>query len=79
MGNYVPGVIEAFGVFLMRQFMTTIPNDTLDAARIDGMGEFKIWWRVAMPQVKPALSALEFSLFRELECVFMASDCHNNE
>lgn len=62
-GIMFPGVIEAFGVFLMRQFMSTIPNDTLDAARIDGMGEFKIWWRVAMPQVKAALSALGILTF----------------
>lgn len=62
-GIMFPGVIEAFGVFLMRQFMSNIPNDTLDAARIDGMGEFKIWWRVAMPQVKAALSALGILTF----------------
>lgn len=62
-GIMFPGVIEAFGVFLMRQFMSTIPNDTLDAARIDGMGEFKIWWRIAMPQVKAALSALGILTF----------------
>lgn len=62
-GIMFPGIIEAFGVFLMRQFMSSIPNDTLDAARIDGMGEFKIWWKIAMPQVKPALSALGILTF----------------
>ncbi|MDY0409260.1 ABC transporter permease subunit [Paracerasibacillus soli] len=41
-GIMFPGIIEAFGVFLMRQFMSGVPNDMLDAARIDGMGEFKI-------------------------------------
>lgn len=62
-GIMFPGIIEAFGVFLMRQFMSGVPNDMLDAARIDGMGEFKIWWKIAMPQVKPALSALGILTF----------------
>jgi multiple sugar transport system permease protein len=62
-GIMFPGLIEAFGVFLMRQFMLGIPDDLIDAARIDGMGEFKIWWRVAIPQVKPALSALGIITF----------------
>lgn len=62
-GIMFPGMIEAFGVFLMRQFMLGIPDDLLDAARIDGMGEFKIWWRIAMPQVKPAISALGIITF----------------
>jgi multiple sugar transport system permease protein len=62
-GIMFPGMIEAFGVFLMRQFMLGIPNDLLDAARIDGMSEFRIWWRIALPQVKPALSALGILTF----------------
>ncbi|MFC4619391.1 carbohydrate ABC transporter permease [Camelliibacillus cellulosilyticus] len=62
-GIMFPGLIEAFGVFLMRQFMLGIPNDILDAARIDGMSELKIWWRVAMPQVKSAISALGIITF----------------
>lgn len=62
-GIMFPGLMEAFGVFLMRQFMLGIPDDLLDAARIDGMSEFKIWWRVAIPQVKPALSALGIITF----------------
>ncbi|WP_246569745.1 carbohydrate ABC transporter permease [Lentibacillus saliphilus] len=62
-GIMFPGMMEAFGIFLMRQFMGNVPDDILDAARIDGMGEFKIWWRVAMPQVKPAISALAIITF----------------
>lgn len=62
-GIMFPGMIEAFGVFLMRQFMLGVPNDILDAARIDGLSEFRIWWRVAIPQVKPALSALGILTF----------------
>lgn len=57
-GILFPGIISAFGIFLMKQFLETIPNDLLDAARVDGMNEFSIFFRVAVPQVKPALSAL---------------------
>jgi len=57
-GIMFPGVISAFGVFLMRQFMQTVPNELLDAGRIDGLGEFGLFWRVALPLVRPALAAL---------------------
>jgi len=57
-GLAFPGIITATGIFLMRQFFDGVPNDLLDAARIDGMNELGIWWRVAMPLVKPAVAAL---------------------
>jgi multiple sugar transport system permease protein len=57
-GIMFPGVISAFGVFLMRQFMLGVPNELLDAGRIDGLGEFGLFWRVALPLVRPALAAL---------------------
>jgi multiple sugar transport system permease protein len=57
-GIMFPGLISAFGIFLMKQFMESIPEDLLDAARIDGMNEFSIFWKIALPQVWPALSAL---------------------
>lgn len=57
-GIMFPGVISAFGIFLMKQFMESIPQDLLDFARIDGLNEFAIFWKVALPQVWPALSAL---------------------
>lgn len=57
-GIAFPGVITATGIFLMRQFFDGVPNELLDAARIDGMGEFNIWLRIAMPLVKPAIAAL---------------------
>ncbi len=62
-GIMFPGMLEAFGVFLMRQFMYAVPQDLLDAARIDGMNELRIWWSVAVPQVKPGLSALGIITF----------------
>lgn len=57
-GIMFPGVISAFGVFLMRQFFMGVPNDLIDAARLDGFGEFRIFWKIAIPLVKPALAAL---------------------
>lgn len=57
-GIAFPGVITATGIFLMRQFFDGVPGELLDAARIDGVNEFGIWWRIAMPLVKPAIAAL---------------------
>ncbi len=57
-GIAFPGVITATGIFLMRQFYDGVPNELLDAARIDGMNEFGIWWKIALPLVKPAIAAL---------------------
>ncbi len=53
-----PGMISAFGVFLMRQFMSTIPDDLIDAARVDGLGELRIFITVVLPLVAPALATL---------------------
>jgi multiple sugar transport system permease protein len=46
---------SAFNIFLIRQFMLTIPNEIIEAAIMDGASHFRIWWLVAMPLVKPAL------------------------
>ncbi|HEY9053957.1 MAG TPA: carbohydrate ABC transporter permease [Rectinemataceae bacterium] len=53
-----PGMISAFGIYLMRQFMSTIPDDLIDAARVDGQGELRIFLTVVMPLVSPALATL---------------------
>ena len=58
-----PGLMSAFGVFLMRQFFDSVPNDLLEAARIDGMGEFAIFRKVALPLVRPALASLAIFTF----------------
>ena len=50
----VPGMATSFSLFLMRQFMIQIPDDLLSAARIDGAGEYAIFFRIVMPNVKPA-------------------------
>ena len=49
---------SAFGVFLMRQFFISIPNDLIDAARIDGLSEYGIYFRIMLPLSKPALATL---------------------
>lgn len=62
-GIMFPGMMTAFGTFLMKQFFETVPNDFLEAARVDGLNEFTIWWKVAMPLVAPAISALAIFTF----------------
>jgi ABC-type sugar transport system, permease component len=57
-GIAFPGMITAAGVFLMRQFFHSVPNELLDAARIDGMPEFQIFTRVGVPLVMPAMASL---------------------
>ncbi|MFC0525843.1 carbohydrate ABC transporter permease [Pontibacillus salicampi] len=52
-GIVLPGLAVAFSIFLFRQFMTTIPTDLLEAARLDGAGEFYIFFRLVMPIAKP--------------------------
>ncbi|MFJ8898548.1 carbohydrate ABC transporter permease [Streptomyces sp. NPDC102370] len=62
-GLVLPFAAGAFGVFLMRQFMQSIPDELLEAARIDGAGEWYIFWRIVMPLVKPALATLTIFTF----------------
>ncbi|VAW12295.1 N-acetyl-D-glucosamine ABC transporter, permease protein 2 [hydrothermal vent metagenome] len=62
-GIMFPGMMTAFGTFLMKQFFETVPDDFIAAARIDGYNEFEIWWKVALPLVTPALSALAIFVF----------------
>ena len=52
-GIMFPGLMTAFGTFLMKQFFETVPDDFIEAARIDGLNELQIWWTVAMPLVQP--------------------------
>lgn len=57
-GLIVPEIVSVYGIFLMRQFFLTLPSDLEDAARIDGAGEFQIYWRIVLPLSKPALATL---------------------
>lgn len=54
---------SAFGVFMMRQFYRGIPDELCEAARIDGMNEYKIWFKIMLPLSKPALSTLTIFTF----------------
>jgi multiple sugar transport system permease protein len=62
-GLVLPFAAGAFGVFLMRQFMQSVPDELLEAARIDGAGEWYIFWRIVLPLVKPALATLTIFTF----------------
>ena len=57
-----PGVIDAYGIFLLRQYMATIPNELIDAAKVDGAGPFRIFWQIVVPLSRPALGTL--AIFR---------------
>ncbi len=54
---------SAFNIFLLRQFFMTIPNELEDAAKIDGCSYYTIFWRIMLPQVKPALAAITIMAF----------------
>src|SRR5690606_37454443 len=54
----IPGAATPTGVFLLRQYMLTIPDDLLDAGRIDGASEWRIYWQVVLPLAAPALAVL---------------------
>lgn len=59
----IPAMGSTFGLYLMKQFMEQINDSMLEAAKIDGAGEFRVFWRIVMPQVKPAwLTLIVFSV-----------------
>lgn len=59
----LPGMIQVFGIFLMRQFMRSIPDEILESARVDGASEFKILWKVVMPLAAPGIATLAIFTF----------------
>lgn len=59
----LPNLAYPFAIFLMRQNMKSIPTSLLEAARVDGAGEFRIFFRVILPIMKPALAAVAIFLF----------------
>ena len=60
----VPNLVSAFGIYLMRQFIEGLPYALIEAGRIDGASEFGIYWRIILPQVIPALTALGIFTFK---------------
>ncbi|MEU8929198.1 carbohydrate ABC transporter permease [Streptomyces sp. NPDC048409] len=59
----MPFLVSSFGIFLMRQFMVSLPDEVLEAARMDGAGEFTVWWRIVVPQTRPVLVTLGLLTF----------------
>jgi multiple sugar transport system permease protein len=62
-GLIIPVIVDPFAVFLMRQFILALPDEPIESARIDGASEFRIYWSVVLPQVKPALATLGLLTF----------------
>ncbi len=67
MNNYggviIPGLSSIFGIFLVRQYALAIPDDLLDAARIDGAGEFRVFRSIVLPTIQPVLATLALWTF----------------
>ena len=62
-GLIIPSMVDAFGIFLMRQFIESIPTELMDAARIDGAAEFTIYCAIILPQLGAALATLGIFTF----------------
>jgi multiple sugar transport system permease protein len=62
-GVIIPSLASVFGIFLIRQFMLSIPTELLEAARIDGAGELRIYWSIVMPLARPILATLAIFTF----------------
>jgi multiple sugar transport system permease protein len=63
-GIIVPNIGNPFAIFLLRQYMVSIPDELIDAARVDGAGHFRIYWKVILPMSKPALAAVAIFTFQ---------------
>jgi len=63
MGVLIPGLASIFGIFLVRQYARGVPDELIDAARIDGAGEWRIFWSVVLPALKPVLVTLAVFAF----------------
>lgn len=63
LGVMLPWLANAFGIFLMRQFISDVPDEIIEAARVDGAGEFRIVWQFVVPMLKPAVVTLSVFMF----------------
>jgi len=63
LGLIIPAAGGVFGVFLMKQFMLSIPNELIESARMDGCSEFRIYWQIILPLSKPVLATLGIFTF----------------
>jgi multiple sugar transport system permease protein len=62
-GVIIPSLASIFGIFLIRQYTLSLPDDLLDAARIDGAGELRIYWTVVLPAITPILATIAIWTF----------------
>ena len=62
-GVVIPGLASIFGIFLVRQYARSIPDELMEAARIDGAGEWRIFFRIVLPMLKPVLVTLAIFTF----------------
>ena len=59
----IPAFVNAFGVYLCKQYIEEIPKSLIESARIDGAGDFMIYWKIVIPQIKPAIGSLAIFTF----------------
>lgn len=59
----VPAIVSAFGVYLCKQYIEEIPKSLIESARIDGAGDFTIYWKIVIPQIRPAIGSLAIFTF----------------
>jgi multiple sugar transport system permease protein len=62
-GVVIPGLASIFGIFLVRQYLLALPDDLLDAARVDGASEMRVFWSVVLPVARPILATLSIWTF----------------
>jgi multiple sugar transport system permease protein len=70
-GLILPRIVYAFGVFMMRQAMLSVPDELLDAAKVDGAGSFRLFWQIALPVVRPQVITLAVLIFMGLYGEFL--------
>ena len=63
LGVILPSIADVFGIFLMRQFISSLPSELEDAARVDGASEWQVFWRVVMPLSRPAVATVAIFSF----------------
>lgn len=62
-GIILPSIVQVFGIFLLRQFFASVPDSLLEAARLDGAGEWRVMWRIVLPIATPAIATLVIFVF----------------
>jgi ABC-type glycerol-3-phosphate transport system permease component len=62
--HVLPALAMPVGLFLLKQFIDSIPNDIIEAAQIDGASDFRIYWRIVLPMIKPALATIAILTFQ---------------